>query len=55
MTEEMACTKSNNGHDFPHVPSASLSHVNPYVREMKIDQYVTDIHIIAFNKFEKGT
>ena len=34
MTEEMACTKSNNGHDFPHVPSASLSHVNPYVREM---------------------
>jgi hypothetical protein len=23
-----------DGHDFPHVPSASLSHVNPYVREM---------------------
>lgn len=34
MTEEVACTKSNNGHDFPRVPSASLPHVNPYVREM---------------------
>lgn len=34
MTEEVACTKSNNGHDFPHAPSASLPNVNPYVREM---------------------
>jgi hypothetical protein len=55
MTEEVACTKSNNGHDFPHVPSASLPHVNPYVREMNGTENIMQVRdcddsVISFRK-----